>query len=442
MKIKKTLSTNEYLFSIWCIIASFGTYFCMYAFRKPFNSASYEGYYFLGMGYKSVLIISQVLGYMISKFTGVKVISELKAKSRSRVITVLVVSSYLPLVLFAFVPTPYHLICLFLNGLPLGMVFGVVFSYLEGRRLTELIVSGLTISIIFSSSILKSIAQYLIQVVGVNEFSMPMVTASIFLPLFFGFVWMLEQIPAPNNEDIALKTIREPMSNREKIEMLAKYGMGIFLLCFSYILLTVCRDFRDNFGVEIWSELGYGNHSEIYALGEMPVGLITLLGLMYLSTIKNNIKGFNQSLYFILTGGLVLGCSTLMFKIGLITPLVWMITAGSGLFFAYTPLQSVVFDRLIALFKMKGNAGFLIYICDSTGYMFSVALLLGKEWINYSDSWSILFVNICLFTSFGVLASVFMAILFFSFKKKWQLLYENIHKKDIKNLIIHLSKQS
>ena len=38
------------------------------------------------------------------------------------------------LVLFAVLPPQGKVVALFLNGLPLGTVWGVVFSFLEGRR--------------------------------------------------------------------------------------------------------------------------------------------------------------------------------------------------------------------------------------------------------------------------------------------------------------------
>ena len=61
------------------MVASFGTYFCMYAFRKPLSTGVYTSYTLFGIGYKTCIIISQVLGYMLSKFIGIKVISELRA---------------------------------------------------------------------------------------------------------------------------------------------------------------------------------------------------------------------------------------------------------------------------------------------------------------------------------------------------------------------------
>jgi hypothetical protein len=62
--------------AVWCVLAAFGTYFCMYAFRKPFTAGTYAGEELLGVEYKTVLVVAQVLGYTVSKFLGIKVVSE------------------------------------------------------------------------------------------------------------------------------------------------------------------------------------------------------------------------------------------------------------------------------------------------------------------------------------------------------------------------------
>ncbi len=67
------------IFTIVAGLAGFSTYFAMYAFRKPFTAATYEhvpGWHF-ALDYKIALIVAQVAGYALSKFIGVKVISEI-----------------------------------------------------------------------------------------------------------------------------------------------------------------------------------------------------------------------------------------------------------------------------------------------------------------------------------------------------------------------------
>ncbi len=51
------------------------------------------------------------------------------------------------------------------------------------------------------------------------------------------------------------------------------------------------------------------------------------------------------------------------------------------------PFQCVIFERFMATFKLVGNAGFLMYICDSSGYLGSVIIILVKEFSFKSISW-------------------------------------------------------
>src|SRR6478736_6606770 len=65
------LETSTLAWAVWSVVAAFGTYFCMYAFRKPFTAASYLDSKVWNIDEKTVLITAQVLGYMLSKFIGI-----------------------------------------------------------------------------------------------------------------------------------------------------------------------------------------------------------------------------------------------------------------------------------------------------------------------------------------------------------------------------------
>jgi NhaP-type Na+/H+ and K+/H+ antiporter len=68
---------------------------------------------------------------------------------------------------------------MYLNGLGLGMIFGLVFSYLEGRRITDLLGAGLAVSFIVSSGIIKSVSRWALSF-GIDEFWMPFVVGLAF----------------------------------------------------------------------------------------------------------------------------------------------------------------------------------------------------------------------------------------------------------------------
>src|SRR5438309_1361471 len=94
--------------STWSIVAAFGAYACMYAFRKPFKAATYSDITFQGIEFKVVLVAAQVFGYSISKFIGVKVVAEMQPHRRAILILILIGIAEAALVLFGLTPPPYN----------------------------------------------------------------------------------------------------------------------------------------------------------------------------------------------------------------------------------------------------------------------------------------------------------------------------------------------
>jgi sugar phosphate permease len=134
------------------------TYFCMYSLRKPFSAAKYEGLRLGAIDLKILLVTIQIIGYTISKFGGIVIISRLDKKYRGLYIVICVSVAELALVLFGIVPITVKPVCLFFNGLPLGLIWGLVFSFLEGRAASEFLATSLCMSFIWGSGLAKSVA--------------------------------------------------------------------------------------------------------------------------------------------------------------------------------------------------------------------------------------------------------------------------------------------
>jgi hypothetical protein len=386
----------------------------MYAFRKPFNAATFNNLQIAGFDLKDVLIVSQILGYMCSKFIGIKVISELTSQSRSYLTFVLIGISAVGLLLFAIVPLQFKPFCLFINGLPLGMVWGVVFSFLEGRRLTELIATGIAVGALIASGVVKSIARWVLtwDFLMVNEFWMPLVTGLMFFPVLILSVWMLNQLPPPNTRDNAAKVIRVPLNRSGRIELLERFGLGLFLLVAAYISLTIFRDFRDNFSVEILNELGYFEVSQ-YAQMELVLGLIVTFTTAFAVIFRDNLKGFFFCLLLILIGFCIMLISYFLFHSGKIDGWKWVMYSGIGMSIGYVPFQIVLFERFIALFRIKANAGFFMYICDSFGYLGSISLLFFRQWYG-QENWVHFFGQLNMITAVsGMVLMLLIALHFF-----------------------------
>lgn len=367
--------------------AAFGVYFCMYAFRKPFTIATFEGISYWGIDYKVLLIIAQVMGYFLSKFIGIKIVSELKEKDRLKYLFSFIAFALLTLLGFALTPRPYNILFMFLNGLPLGMIWGIVFSYIEGRKATEILGLILCTSFVVSSGFVKSVGKFTMSYLGVSEFWMPFLTGLWFIiPLVF-FGLFLDRLPKPSKEDIAYKTKRVPLNQKERKKLILTFLIPLFCLTVLYISLTIIRDFRDNFTSEIWDALGYKNAVSLYTYAEIPIAFIVLFVLSFMVTIKNNTKAFLIYHYILLTGVMIIGLSTIAFSYQLLSPMPWMIITGIGMYLCYIPFNGLFFDRMIATFKIKGNVGFLIYFVDSFGYLGSILILLFKNFGYKKISW-------------------------------------------------------
>ncbi len=379
-------------FVLHASLAAFGTYFCMYAFRKPFTVGTFEGFAFWGIDYKILLVISQVLGYALSKFIGIKFISELRSSKRLFYLFVLILSAELALVLFAIVPKPYNIPFLFFNGLPLGMIWGIVFSFLEGRKFTDILGVVLSSSFIISSGVVKSVGLFVMDHWGVNEFLMPAVTGLLFVGPLLLFGWWLGKVPLPNAEDKNLRVERIPMTKNDRKNLVKQYFFALFILVFFYTLLTAFRDFRDNFARELWDSVGYKGDVSVYSTSEIIIAAVVLMIIGLVFYIKNNLRALFTYHLLLLLGTVVLAFSTLFFQLGLLNPFIWMVSTGFGLYICYVPFNCLFFDRFIAAFRIKGNSGFLIYIADAFGYAGSILVLLYKNFGQASLSWLNFFV--------------------------------------------------
>lgn len=371
--------TNPTAFSIYCIVAAFGTYFCMYAFRKPFTAATYDGMVAFGVGYKTILITSQVAGYTLSKFVGIKVVSEMPARYRAISIVALITIAEISLLLFAVTPVPWNFVWLFVNGLPLGMVFGLVLGFLEGRAVTETLSAGLCASFILSSGFVKSVGRTLIEVHDVGTFWMPVITGILFVIPLLMFVWMLSQIPAPSANDERLRSKRSPMNGEQRRAFWRRHALGLTGLLSIYVLLTLIRSLRDDFAIEIWSELGVENEPTVFARSEfwVMIGVVIVSGLT--SLIRNNRIAFLSSIALLTTGFAIVVAAVAGQTYGQLSPMTFMVLLGFGMYIPYVAFHTTVFERMIAALRETGTIGYLMYLADALGYLGYVGVMLYRN---------------------------------------------------------------
>ncbi|WP_231459012.1 MULTISPECIES: DUF5690 family protein [unclassified Pedobacter] len=412
-------NNQQFKTGLYAAVVVFLAYTMIFGFRKSFTVATFDGLTIAGYGYKTVLVITQMLGYLLAKFYGIKFISELKRTGRGKIIIVLTGISWLSWLFFAITPIPYNVIFLFVNGFPLGMLWGVVFSYVEGRRSTDFIGATLAVSFIFASGFVKSVGLWLSLSFNISEFLIPFYTGLVFaMPLMF-FIYLMEKIPPPDAEDIKHRAERIPMTSADRKLFIKDFFWGLLACVIIYCFATIFRDIRDNFSAEMWKEMGFFNQPSIFAKTETPITLIVLILIGSMVLIKNNFKALQLAHYFILIGFLFAGTFSLLFKAQMLPPIWWMTLTGLGLYMVYIPFNAVFFDRLISTFKYTSNVGFLIYIADSFGYVGSIGVLFSKEILKVKLNWVTFFSNsVIILSVIGILLTIFSLQYFKSKFKK------------------------
>ncbi|MCO6453776.1 MAG: hypothetical protein J5I93_00535 [Pirellulaceae bacterium] len=349
----------------------------MYGFRKPFTAAAFEDTAVWGLAFKTLLITSQVTGYTLSKFLGIRVIAEMPPHRRAVGILVLVAVAELALLLFGMVPRPWNALCLFLNGLPLGMVFGLVLGFLEGRQLTEALAAGLCASFILADGVTKSVGAWLLQQ-GVPEDWMPAAAGLIFLVPLSCCVWMLSRIPPPSAADVAARNVRPPLTRDQRHALLARFAPGLGMLVLMYLLLTLVRSVRADFAPELWRGLGEAAAPSIFSWSEIWVALGVLAVNGGAILIRHNQRAFLASLATCAAGFLLLAAALLLRQTARLGGFEFMVLVGLGLYLPYVAMHTTVFERLLAMTRHRGNLGFLMYVADAVGYLGYVVVMLGR----------------------------------------------------------------
>ncbi len=415
--IKKWIENSPlWLQTLFAALAAFCTYLCFYPFRRAYTAATFEDIYFWGIHFKILIITAQVLGFAVSKGIGVKVVSEMKSKNRAKGLLLFTFLSLVSMLFFGITPAPYNLVFVFLGSLPLGLFYGVILGFLEGRKNTDLLVAALTASFIVGSGFAKSIGKWILGSFDTSEFLMPFIADSLmYIPLAVS-VWFLAQVPPPSEKDKLDRVERKPMSKSERKDFIKEFGLGIILFIASYVLLTAYREFRDNFMPEMLKELGFEGQTALFTQTEIPIAIVVLLLMASMRFIPKHATAFGVIQILLLVGALIVGLATILFQMGIINPILWLISVGFGAYVAYAMSNSLYFERMLAAFKYTGTVGFMITLADYYAYFGSLTVLFYKNFFQSKTT----NIDFFIYASYALSICYFMMVSasFFYFEKK------------------------
>lgn len=389
----------DWLFILWAGGTALLSYSLVYALRKPFTAAEFEGLKVWGMDYKIAVSIIQLLGYVTAKMLGIKYISELKPSGRLSFIIGSAALSEVSLLAFGLLPLPYNIVALFFNGLSLGCMWGVIFSFLEGRRTTDILASIMGVSMALSSGVAKSLGLYALHTLHISEFWMPALIGAFAFPLLCFTGWMMTRFPKPTAADIKARTKRVTLDGRQRWRLFCYFMPLLIMLFGANMLLTVQRDIKEDFivciidvkTVSAWAFAQVDTISTIILLGTFAI-----LGCM-----KSHLKVLCILLFLSTLGMGMLAWVAAFYNQLHVPTVVWLFMQSMGIDIAYLSFQTIFFERLIACFRIKGNVGFFIITIDFVGYLGTLALLVFKESFAAGLNWTVFYNHISVI--FGVL---------------------------------------
>ena len=281
---------------------------------------------------------------------------------------------------------PYNIVALYFNGLSLGCMWGVIFSFLEGRRTTDILASIMGVSMALSSGVAKSLGLYALNQLHVSEFWMPALIGAAAFPLLCFTEWMMTRFPKPTEADIASRSERITLNGHQRWALFRRFMPLLILLFGANLLLTVQRDIKEDFIVCI---IDVGTISSwAFAQIDSIATFVLLAVFALLATTYNHLKVLCMLLMLS-----TVGMGTLAFLGATegnetIPTTIWLFLQSLCLDIAYLSFQTIFFERFIACFKIKGNVGFFIITIDFVGYLGTLGLLLFKEFCASHIDWT------------------------------------------------------
>lgn len=368
-------------FALYAGGVAFTAYFCMYGLRKPVDTVTFTGTKFLGtqVDLKTACVLGQILGYVVSKYVGVWVCSGASRDRRAWLLALAGVWSELALVAFALAPDPLRPVAMFANGLPLGVVWGLIVRYLEGRRTSDLLLVMLSGSFVIAGAATKDAGLYLLTVRGVPEEWVPAVAGALFLGPYLIAARLLHVLPPPGVADEAARSARPNLDAAGRRAFLARVGVGLFLVIFAYFLLTAYRDFRDHYGRELLQAMGQGAAPGVFVRTDRWALVASLAALGLLNLISSHRAAVAAVFALVLAGFATIGGATLAYRAGALDGIDWLAAVGVGLYLAYVPLGTVLFERVVAAARFPGTSVFAVQLADGVGYTGSVLLQLYRD---------------------------------------------------------------
>lgn len=195
-----------------------------------------------------------ILGFGVAKpFAAVVASSHFFFRHRLRVLLASLTASNLLVGLGNLSPVPLaKVVTLFFSSFCSSWIYGMMVTYLEGRRATEVLIAVTSMCLVYAGAASRSVGSVVLNV-GVSPRLMPLIVGTIAWMLACALLIVLDRSPRPGASDQAARSVRRPMDLRAKHKFMSEWGGGVGLIMLAYALVTGIRSVRDLYSAQIFA---------------------------------------------------------------------------------------------------------------------------------------------------------------------------------------------
>lgn len=405
---KPNLSSKGW--SLVAVASAFATYYCMYGFRKPFTVLAFEGDWWGGVQLKTAIVTSQLIGYFAAKILGTRICSGLHRERIFPALMICILGALGSLALLPLLPWNLGVLALALNGLALGMVWGMVMRPLEGRGNSEFLLAGLCCSFIIASGDVKTVGnQVLVSSWFADYFGsdlwMPFATACLYLVPFAIAAFALSKVPLPGTNECIERHERHAMNREDRWQFIRSLWLPLLPLAITFFLLTSFRDYRDNFQADLFIEVGVSlnDNTRAFSNSERLIAFAVVSVTALVMLIKRHLLAL-QTTHIVMAVALSLpAVAVFLRESGIIDGFTWMILSGTGAYIPYILIHCVIFERLVAFTKVPGNSVFALMLFDAIGYVGPILMIPLSDWLGSSSRLAVFDTFTFLLSAVGIL---------------------------------------
>ena len=187
---------------------------------------------------KDWLSYAFTVGFFIGKWPAYKFVPSITRSQRLHVLIVLFTLTSFFFTMFLPLQGPYSapikIISILIGSICCSAIFGIEFTYLEGRSNGDTYIAAVNCTVFFGSSICRAVGSALIRW-GVVDSWMPILLVVLYAPITLMSLFCLDAIPDPTHADVVSMGDRTTMTSMEKSAFITNHIFGLVPLLIGYV---------------------------------------------------------------------------------------------------------------------------------------------------------------------------------------------------------------